>query len=163
MKRSAYRVWRWVERMNAPGQDAGEYGDCSDALFAGDGVPETLKALLRYIAEDYLPEVRAYVGFTNDWLAERPDIAPGTSGLERTQERRIGEVEFSWRGHRLRVGVMPYRLYLLQKVQDVFDKAAPEAQSAIKVLLDDVGLGDLLTLRTSRRVERRDHLEVWGA
>ena len=163
MKRTAYRVWRWVERMNAPGQDAGEYGDCPEALFAGDAVPETLKTLLRYIAEDYLPEVRAYVGFTNAWLAERPDIAPGTSGLERTQERRIGEVEFSWRGHDVRVGVMPYRLYLLQKVQDVFDTAAPEAQSAIKVLFDEVGLSDLLTLRASRRVERRDHLEVWGA
>ena len=163
MKRTAYRVWRWVERMNAPGQDAGEYGDCPEALFAGDAVPETLKTLLRSIAEDYLPEVRAYVGFTNAWLAERPDIAPGTSGLERTQERRIGEVEFSWRGHDVRVGVMPYRLYLLQKVQDVFDTAAPEAQSAIKVLFDEVGLSDLLTLRASRRVERRDHLEVWGA
>ena len=58
---------------------------------------------------------------------------------------------------------MPYRLYLLQKVQDVFDKAAPEAQSAIRDLLGEVGLSDLLTLRASRRVERRDHLEVWGA
>lgn len=163
MKRTAYRVWRWVERMNAPGQDAGEYGDYPEVLFPGDGVPDSLKAMLRFIAEDYLPEVRAYVGFTNAWLAERPDIAPGTSGLERTQERRIGEVEFTWRGHRLRVGVMPYRLYLLQKVQDVFDRATPEARSDIQALLDEVGLGDLLTLRTSRRVERRNFLEVWSA
>ena len=162
MKRTAYRVWRWAERMNAPGQDAGEYGDCPEALYADDRVPDSLKALLRYIAEDYLPEVRAYVGFTNAWLAERPDIAAGTSGLDRTQERRIGEVEFLWRGHDVRVGVMPYRLYLLQKIQDVFDHASPEARSAIEALLNEVGLWDLLALRTTRRVERRNFLEVWG-
>ena len=162
MKRTAYRVWRWAERMNAPGQDAGEYGDCPEALYADDRVPDSLKALLRYIAEDYLPGVRAYVGFTNAWLAERPDIAAGTSGLDRTQERRIGEVEFLWRGHDVRVGVMPYRLYLLQKIQDVFDHASPEARSAIEALLNEVGLWDLLALRTTRRVERRNFLEVWG-
>jgi len=163
MKRTAYRVWRWVERMNAPGQDAGEYGDCPQALFEADAVPDTLKALLRYIAEDYLPEVRAYVGFANAWLAARPDIAPGTSGLERSQERRIGEVEFNWRGHSIRVAVMPYRLYLLQKVQDVVDRASPEARSAMEALLEEVGLSELLSLRTLRKVERRNHLEVWGA
>lgn len=149
--------------MNAPGQDAGEYGDCPQALFEADAVPDTLKALLRYIAEDYLPEVRAYVGFANAWLAARPDIAPGTSGLERSQERRIGEVEFNWRGHSIRVAVMPYRLYLLQKVQDVVDRASPEARSAMEALLEEVGLSELLSLRTLRKVERRNHLEVWGA
>ena len=163
MKRTSYRVWRWVERMNAPGQDAGEYGDCSQDLFANDAVPNTLKAVLRYVAEDYLPEVRAFVDFTNQWLAARPDIEPGTSGLERTQERRIGEVEFSWRGLPVRVGVMPYRLYLLQKVQDVADQATLDGRAAIDRLLDEVGLGELLTLRTTRRVERRNSLEVWGA
>ena len=149
--------------MNAPGQDAGEYGDCSQDLFANDAVPNTLKAVLRYVAEDYLPEVRAFVDFTNQWLAARPDIEPGTSGLERTQERRIGEVEFSWRGLPVRVGVMPYRLYLLQKVQDVADQATLDGRAAIDRLLDEVGLGELLTLRTTRRVERRNSLEVWGA
>lgn len=163
MKQRAFRVWRWTERMNAVDQDAAEYGHPPAELFADDAVPETLKALLRFIAEDYLPEIEAYVGFTNAWLAERPDIAPGTSGLERTQERVIGEVEFDWRGHRVRVAVMPYRLTLLQKVQDVFDQAAPQAQAAMRALLEETGLAALLTLRTARRVERANHLEVWGA
>ncbi|MBL8544255.1 MAG: glutathione S-transferase C-terminal domain-containing protein [Hyphomonadaceae bacterium] len=163
MKQRAFRVWRWTERMNAVDQDAAEYGHPPAQLFADDAAPETLKALLRFIAEDYLPEIEAYVGFTNAWLAERPDIAPGTSGLDRTQERVIGEVEFDWRGHRVRVAVMPYRLYLLQKVQDVYDQAAPAAQVAMRALLDETGLAALLTLRTSRRVERVNHLEVWAA
>jgi len=156
----APRVWRWRERMHRPDRDAGEYGDAPEALFAADGAPETLKALLRFVAEDYLPEVRAHVAFSNEWLAARPDIASGTSGLERTQERRIGVRAFPWRGQALKVGVMPYRLYLLQKVQDAADRAPPGA--GVAALLEEVGLGELLILRTSRRIVRRNHLEVWA-
>jgi hypothetical protein len=162
MKRTAYRVWRWTERMNFAAQDAGEYGRPPEELFPADAVPATLKALLRFIAEDYLPEVRAYVAFTNAWLAERPDLASGTSGFDRPQERRIGEVEFIWRGHSVRVGVVPYRLYLLQKIQDVADRASPADRADMQALLAETDLSDLLTLRTSRRVERVNHLEVWG-
>ena len=51
---------------------------------------------------------------------------------------------------------MPYRLWLLQKVQDAAGPA--EAQA----LLAETGLGDLITLTTTRRVERNGFLEVWG-
>jgi glutathione S-transferase len=158
MKRKAHRVWRWVERMNAADLDSGEYGYPAPDLFPDDGVPDTLKALLRFVAEDYLPEVRAYVGFTNAWLAERPDLEPGTSGLARTSERVIGRVAFDWRGETIEVGVMPYRLWLLQKVQDAIGDG-PE----LNALLSETGLTDLATFRTTRRVERVNQLEVWTA
>lgn len=162
MQTTAHRVWRWTERMNRPDQDAGEYGAPAETLFADDHVPATLKALLRFVAEDYLPEVRAFVAFTNEWLAARPDLEPGTSGLDRVQERRIGEAAFEWRGHAIKVGVMPYRVYLLQKIQDVADSASSDEQSAMNALLRETNLAELLTLRTSRRLLRQDHLEVWG-
>jgi hypothetical protein len=162
MQQTAHRVWRWTERMNRADHDAGEYGDVPESLFADDQVPDTLTALLRFVAEDYLPEIRAFVQYTNEWLAARPEIVPGTSGLDRIQERSIGMTTFAWRGHQLRVGVMPYRLYLLQKVQDVADTASPAARAAMSRLLADTGLADLLTLRTTRRVLRVNHLEVWS-
>ncbi|MCM0001332.1 MAG: glutathione S-transferase [Erythrobacter sp.] len=162
MQTTAHRVWRWTERMNRADADAGEYGAPDAVLFADDDVPDTLKALLRFIAEDYLPEVRAYVGFINDWLAARPDLAAGSSGLDRPSERRMGEVSFGWRGHEITAMVMPYRLYLLQMIHDLFDRADADGQAAITALLEETGLADLLTLRTARRIERRDHLEVWG-
>jgi hypothetical protein len=158
MKRKAHRVWRWVERMNAADLDSGEYGWPAADLFPDDGVPDTLKALLRFVAEDYLPEVRAYVGFANAWLADRPDLEPMTSGLARTSERVIGRVAFDWRGETIEVGVMPYRLWLLQKVQDVIADS-PE----LNALLSETGLADLATLTTTRRVERVNQLEVWTA
>lgn len=162
MKDKAFRVWRWVERMNAPDQDAGEYGEVPENLFEADAVPETLKALLRFIATDYVPEVEAYVVYANKWLSENPDIQAGTNGLERPQDRALGATEFSWRGCRVKVMVMPYRLYLLQKIQDVADKATPDARAAMEQLLSETNLSALLECRVTRRVVRKNHLEVWA-
>lgn len=162
MKDKAFRVWRWVERMNAPDQDAGEYGEVPENLFEADAVPETLKALLRFIATDYVPEVEAYVAYANKWLSENPDIQAGTNGLERPQDRALGATEFSWRGCRVKVMVMPYRLYLLQKIQDVAEKATPDARAAMEQLLSETNLSALLECRVTRRVARKNHLEVWA-
>jgi glutathione S-transferase len=163
MQSSAHRVWRWTERMRCADSDAGEYGAPDPVLLANDAVPETLKALLRFVADDYLPEVRAYVAFINDWLAARPNLETGTSGLDRPQIRQLGEIEFVWRGHRVKAWAMHYRLYLLQMVQAVYDAADDVAQTSIADLLAETGLSELITLRTTRRIERRDHLEVWSA
>jgi glutathione S-transferase len=162
MKRRAYRVWRWVERMNASGLDAGEYPDCPPELFADDALPATLRALLAFIARDYLPELRAMVAFTDSWLEARPDIATGTNGLKRPGDRVIGQVAFDWRGVPITVNVMPYRLYLLQKVQDAIPAAGEPGHDAVMVMLDGAGLAEIATLRTRRRVERREQVEVWG-
>jgi len=162
MKQTAFRVWRWTERMNAADQDAGEYGEVAPELFGDDAVPDTLLSLLQFVAEDYLPEVRAYVAYTNTWIADHPNLEAGTNGLPRKQDRGIGATSFDWRGHMISVGVMPYRIYLLQKIQDVFDGASPSDQATMSDLLDQTGLSELLTLRTSRRIERRNHLEVWA-
>ena len=162
MKRRAYRVWRWVERMNAPGLDAGEFAGLGPDLFADDTPPPTLAALMAFIARDYLPELRAMVAFTDAWLAERPDLAPGTNGLKRPGDRVIGQTEFLWRGVPVTVNVMPYRLYLLQKVQDAIPAAGAAGHEAVMAMLDAAGLAEIATLRTRRRVERRDQMEVWG-
>ena len=148
--------------MNAADQDAGEYGAPPNALFADDRVPETLKSLLRFIADDYLPEIAAFVGFTNAWLEERPDLKAGTSGLPRSQDRVIGQAAFNWRGVPITVGVMPYRVFLLQKLQDVADEATPAERVAIDALLSETGLSPLITMRAHRRIERHGQLEVWG-
>jgi hypothetical protein len=51
------------------------------------------------------------------------------------------------------VGILPYRIWLLQKVQDA-GQAAPG-------LLEETGLGRLLAARVARRVERVGYLERW--
>lgn len=154
MQRRAYHVWRWVERMNRP--QALLDGYPSEALIAEDGVPDTLAALLRFVAEDFLPELAAHVAFANDWLAARPDLAAGTNGLDSPGARVLGKAGFAWRGHMIETMVMPYRFWLLQRLQAAL---ATEGRA----LLDETGLGALATLATTRPVERAGNLEVWGA
>jgi glutathione S-transferase len=162
MKRVAPRVYRWTERMNAAGRVHHEHVAAEPALFAPDALPDTLHALLRFIAEDWLPELEAHVAFANAWLAARPDLQAGTNGCARPGERVIGFAPFAWRGASISTAVMPYRFYLLQRVQDLFDAAEAADREALSGVLDRAGLSALLTLRTTRRVERVDHLEVWG-
>ena len=156
MKRGYHRVWRWVERMNVPHAQHDGLAPHGDALIADDGVPPTLLALLRFIAEDFQPELAAHVAFANDWLAARPDLAAGSNGLDDPGARGIGMASFDWRGHAIATAVLPYRFWLLERLQH---SAMPE----VTVLFEDVGLGAMLTMRTSRPVQRSGNLEVWGA
>jgi glutathione S-transferase len=163
MKQRAPRVWRWVERMNTTDADAGEYGDLPMKLFADDQVPPTLQNLLGYIAEEYLAEVLAYVTAIDGWLAEHPETAEGEVVGGRPDKRFLGTTSFSWRGLRLTISVVPYRLYLLQRLQAAFAEQTAEEQQKVRSLLHEVGLDPLLEVRARRRVERRDNREVWGA
>lgn len=154
MKTRFFNVWRWTERMNAAQALLGGHAARGEALIEGDGVPDTLKALMRFVAEDFLPELTAHIAYANEWLAARPDLEPGTNGLDRPGARGIGMASFDWRGHRITTAVMPYRFWVLERLQAVGDGA--------RDLFEEAGLGDLLTLGTVRPVERRDNLEVWG-
>lgn len=162
MQQRAPAVYRWTERMNASGADVPEFVDRAEVLFAGDEIPDTLQVLLTRVAKDYLPEIAAFIGFQNDWLAQQSDIQPGDPvGGERLQ-RGIGMCDFDWRGHNIQAAVMPYRTYLLQRVQDAFDALPTPDQASVVTLLQGAGLEALLTLRSNRRVERSNNREVWG-
>jgi hypothetical protein len=161
MKQRAWRVWRWTERMNRPGQDASEYLAPSPDLLAADAVPDTLRAMLRYLAEEYLAELRAQVVYIDHWLAAQPDLRAGSVVGGKPGSRNLGVTSLPWRGTTLNVQVLPYRLHLLQRIQDAFDALAPDARADVGVLLSDTGLSELPMLRAKRRVERRGNLEVW--
>lgn len=162
MKRVAPRVWRWVERMNATGDDAGEYLGKAPGWLALTPHSPTLEALLKFVADDYLPELAAHVDFANSWLAQRPDIVAGSNGCPKPGERAIGITQVQWRGHSMDVLVMPYRLFMLQRVQDAAQRLSVEQGKQLRDLFSRTGLSDLLSLRCRRRVLRQGHFEVWG-
>jgi glutathione S-transferase len=163
MRRTAPGVARWVERMNAPELDAGEFPDMAPDWFADDAIPPTLKALLSFVGEDYANEIEAQVAFVDRYLAEHPEIREGEVVGGKPNARQLGRTDVAWRGLTLSVAVFPYRLWLLQRVQTAFAKAAGPAQAEVRALLQGVGLERMLDLRAARRVERHDNLEVWGA
>ncbi len=163
MQTTAPRVFRWTERMNRPEMFVDEVMAKADGKsLADDSIPDTLKSLMQFIAEDYLPEITAHVAFANDWLAEHPDIEPGTNGTDDPATRFIGMAAFNWRGHDIKTAVMLYRFYLLQRLQDAFDAADKDAQKTARALFAECGLEAILDLKTTRRVERKDYLEVWA-
>jgi glutathione S-transferase len=161
MKRRAPALFRWTERMNAWGADMSEFLDYPEALLPGDEIPATLKTLLKRVASDYLPEIRAFTAFTNDWLAENPDLPADTPVGGEKLVRAIGKCTFEWRGKTFDVGVMPYRFYLLQRIQDAFDALGEEDRKSVGALLEETGLSEIMTLRSTRRVGRKNNIEVW--
>ncbi|MEM9200454.1 MAG: glutathione S-transferase family protein [Actinomycetota bacterium] len=171
IKRRAPRVGRWVERMITTEPYLHEYGDHPGALIDGGAIPETLLALMRYVAEEYLPELTAHVEAANDHLTANPDVAAGTNGLTDPGARGLkdgrgfegrGVATFAWRGMSLTTGVMPYRFWLMQRLHDDLATASPEQQAQVRTVFRAGDLEPWLDLRTTRRVERVDHLEVWG-
>ena len=161
MRRTAPAVARWVERMNAPNLDSAEFEAAPAAWLAGDEIPDTVSALLRYVREEYLAEITAQVEFLNGYLAKEVlaegDVVGGAAG-----KRSLGMATFVWRGTTLSVGVFPYRVWLLQRIQDAYARLEANGREPVDALLSGVGLKSLLALKLTRRVERRDNREVWG-
>ena len=157
MKRRALHVWRWVERMTTRDDDAAEYLARTPPATTALSSP-TLAALLSFVAEDYLPEVEAMVAWLNAWLPEQP-----ADRLAGPVDRSVGRMTFAWRGLPLTVMVMPYRLWLLQRIQDAADALDGEQTAALAGLLGPAGLSSLLSARVTRRIERRDQREWWAA
>lgn len=154
----AVEVFRWVERMNRPEADQGEYTVQGDDYLADDQIPDSLVAVLGQIAIDFMPETRAAADHTNRWLTEKTDLAGGTIA-----DRAIGVCEFEAAGQVFKAIVQPYRFYLLQRLFDHFDALIGPDQQAVTHLLKRCDMGDLLELRLSRRVGRENNLEVWLA
>jgi len=166
IKSRAPRVGRWVERMTTSEPYLHDY-DTDGSLIGDPDIPDTLLALMRFVRDEYLPEIIAHVAHANSWLDTHPEIETGTNGLDdaafRTLDRgEAGRATFAWRGIELTTGVMPYRFWLLQKLHDDLGRAPGDAQTRTRDVFAAAGLESILDLRTLRRVERRGHLEVWG-
>jgi hypothetical protein len=159
MQITAPRVFRWTERMNMPEVFINEEVEqVGDKLFADNAIPDTLKSLMQFVAEEYLGEITAHVEFANGWLDEQTETDPSKMGLG----RGIGIASFDWRGHEITTAVMPYRFFLLQRLTDWVDGLYDNDQQAVRTLFAETGLASILDLKTTRRVERKNHLEVWA-
>jgi len=159
MQREAIHVYRWVERMNSPEQDAAEFFEAGDDYLSDDLIPETLIDVLRILAEDFVPETLAAAQSINGWLA---DNNPGKgAGAARYMGQNDSRTEFTVRGESLVAGAQPYRFYLLQRVQDYFAALGAHDKAAAQRLFKRCGLEDVLATNLTRRLGREDNLEVW--
>lgn len=156
MKKHAHRVFRWTERMNRTECDMPEFPGQKEAFLENDAIPDTLKAVLKKIGEDLVPESEVAAERINHWLADK-EPAPGDR-----IERGVDFGEFELRGTRITALAQPWRFFLLARVQKAFNELDDSAREEVRALLQDLGFESLLTLTIDREVKRHDHLEVWG-
>ena len=163
MQTQAPNVFRWVERMNMAESFVDEASASADGqLLASDALPATLIQLMRFVADDYLPEISAHVECANDWLLHNPDIEAGTPTNNKSMKSGFGMARFVWRGAEIETVVIPYRFFLLHRLQDAVANQADDSRAAICAVFENTGLGELLMLKMNRRIERKDNQEVWG-
>lgn len=155
MKQQAVRVYRWVERMNRPDQDAPEYFDADDDYLADDETPETLIAVLKLLSEDFVPESQAHADRINQWLSEN-NPQPGTPA-----ERFLDKASFVLRGQAIESVCQPYRFALLQRVQSYYDSLQAEQKTEVQALFKHCGTADLLSIRLNRTLGWEHNLDVW--
>jgi glutathione S-transferase len=155
MQQRAVCTYRWVERMNRADQDAPEYFDFGTEFLANDAVPDTLLAVLKIIAEDFVPETRAAADTINQWLVDnQPE--PGNAA-----ERMLGATQFSVRGQVITSVAQPYRFYLLQRLHALYDSLDAGVKASVDEMLAACDMSELLTIRLDRQLGRADNLEVW--
>lgn len=162
MKRTANRVWRWVERMTAAGDDMPEFPNMPRETLADDEIAETLMPALKLVARDYGPEVVTLVDFINNHLESNPDLPSGAPVISDTTKRVLGRITIPVGEVDVSVGARHYSLWMLQRVQDAYDALDQNDKASVDALLHQTGLTMFVENRPARRMERKDYKEVWA-
>lgn len=160
MQARAVHLFRWVERMNRPEPDIGEFvrdAENEPAFAADDAIPESLVAVLRQLAVDFVPETVAAAAFINDWLESQEGLAPGTA-----IERGVGLAAFDVEGKRINALAQPYRFFLLNRAQAEFEQLQKQERAEVESLLEQCDLLPVLEARLTREIVREGNLEVWA-
>jgi hypothetical protein len=162
MKVRAPALYRWIETMGrAPIVDP-EVWHVPQEFFSADDLPETLIALLRLIAADYVPEITATVDLYHQWLVadERNAGTICDVELQKRNHQVLGEIEH------VQNGVTIKRIALLDSVthhmrlQDLMDQMNEEEKGTLNGILQRVGANDLVKLRLRRDMKRDDYAYV---
>lgn len=156
MQSKGIRLFRWVERMNRPEPDVGEFENQSPEYLANDEIPTSLIEVLGHIAIDFVPETKAACAVINKWISEQEELVPGT-----VAERGVGSAEFEVQGITLSALAQPYRFYLLERFQNCYSALSKEDRESLDELLQACSMSDLLDFRLTRKIGRQDNREVW--
>jgi glutathione S-transferase len=157
MQEYAVRVFRWTERMNRPEPDFGEFEFEKEEYLSNDEVPETLIEILRHFAVDFVPETNAACHAINKWLQENPSVESGQEA-----QRFLTMCHFEVDGVQIKSIAQPFRFYLLERLQRIYEDADESEQNSILNLLKSCDMDSLLDMKLTRAVLMQNNLEVWG-
>lgn len=156
MQGQAICLYRWVERMNRPEPDLGEFSNQDDCYLDDDQVPDTLVEVLKHVAKDFVPETKAACSAINEWLIEQGNLEPNTP-----TERGVGMCTFTVEGQSITALAQPYRFFLLKRVQNQYFSLAENERAEIDRLLEECNMSDIMRLKLSREIGRLGNREIW--
>ncbi|MFW5824048.1 MAG: glutathione S-transferase family protein [Marinobacter sp.] len=160
MKTRAPKVYRWVERMTAPGLDTPEFPDYGSDYIADDQIPESLVPLLHQIAGEIFPELTDKLAFMDE-LIEQQQPADGEPVSPKPHQRYVGLVSTRYRGQPMESGVEPYLVYILRRADRTLDGLPKADVNRVRAALNQYGLEHALPGERGYSVDRRDQIEVW--
>jgi glutathione S-transferase len=156
MKIRAPALYRWIETMNRPPIVDPEVWQVPQEFFPINDLPETLTALLKLVAESFVPEIMATIDLYHQWL----DTAARSAGevVDMEGQKRchqvLGELKH------VQVGVPIERIGLLDDVshhlrfQALIDQMDDSEKETLRKVLQEVGAQALADVRLKRGIKR---------
>jgi glutathione S-transferase len=163
MKKRAPNVARWVERMQLPNTPDGEYAAHVADWLPDDAIPATLEPVLALLFRDWGPQLVADAACYQQWLEAHPDLEAGHL-INRSDSRLVhptlGMVSYPWRGVQVQRASAMHGLWLFQMAQSVVKAMPADARLPFDALMQRTAGQDVLALRLSRPLERRNNVLV---
>ncbi len=147
---TAVPVVAWVERCNAPNPD--EQGD----WLADDALAASFLDVLTVMARDAVPVLLASFRAIEAWADARPDD-------DEPPPRAVGFAESTLRDVPLQRVVLPYTLWMLQRVRDAYAALAPAGRAAVDGALAGSGWEAVLAYEPRHRLAKRGFQLIFEA
>jgi len=138
MRRIAPNVAAWVERMN-------KSQDCDGELLANDEVPATLTPIFKRMFDEHWPVLVDTAMKLDQWAKENEGPAV---------RRRIGEHEFTIGNVTETRSVLPYSVWMMQRVLDCYHSMSDADRQQADAFLENVGGRDALQFQPPVRLVR---------
>jgi len=139
MKNIAPNVAKWVERMNSPTAQHGDW-------LSNDEVPETLYPLLQRIFAEFWPVLESTVEKLQQWQQQNP--------TKNEVPRTIGNHAFSIGGVKENRAIMTFHQWKLQRVLDCYNNIDVELKDTVDEMLSNLGGKQAMQLKITNKVKR---------
>jgi glutathione S-transferase len=163
MKNVAPNVYRWTERMNAPGIADGEFHGHPETYLPDDRIPATLEPILRLMFQDWGPELLANAEIYNTWVEANPGLPVGhvvSLGGERKVHPTLGFIDYRLRGCAFHRASSPHELWHFDKAASHARALQGDAHSQFASLVRRTGGEQVMAIRLARPMQREHYLLV---